>query len=154
MNQPEHIERLRTVYYQRILVAEDDAERRAIKDAFEAEHAPKWENMKLHRDILGCLESEAKAEALKLHSIVPNMGKTDLPGITIKEVKVFHGYTLDSAIAWCVDHKNTIALKLDEAAYKKLIEFGGAPGTITPSFRADLATDLGPVLEANMEVTP
>ena len=150
MNQPEQIERLRIIQRQRILVAEDDAERRAVKEAFEAEHGDSWKNMALHKVVLDRLESEAKAEALKLHSIIPNMGKSDLLGITIKEVKVY-GYDPATALAWAVAHDAKIALSIKDVPYKKLIEYGGAPGTITPSFRADIASDLGPVIAAATE---
>ena len=138
----------------RQLVAEDDAERRAIKDAFEAEHAARWENMALRREAAARIEDDVKAEALRLYKTIPGMQKKDLPGATIQDKKVF-GWSPDAAIAWCIDHKAAAALKLNETAYKKQIEFGGAPGTLHQETVVVLTTDLGPIVNpAKVEVQP
>ena len=145
MNHPEHMERLRALHSVRLAVSDNAAFWRERQAARAVEDAPFLQGKTVMEAEQARLESEVRVEALRLYGVIPNASKTFLPGVTIKEVKVY-GYDPATALAWAVEHK--VALKLDEPAFKKLIEYGGAPGTVAASLTVAIAQDLGPVIAA------
>ena len=123
----------------------DKREKKDLVDAFNAEHAERWEEMRVRADLLAFREAAVRTEALRLFTTIPNASKTFLPGVTIRDTKVY-GWSPEEAMAWALEHK--VALKLDEAAYKKLVAANMAPGTVTNDFTVAIATNLEPFIKA------
>lgn len=131
--------KLALLHHARQREAENKAKIKDLMDTFVAEHAEEFDGRKITEEAKNRIEADVRETALVLWKTVPNLEKTSIPGVTIRESKVV-GFDPETAKEWAIQHQ--IALKLDEVAYKKLVLAGQAPGSVDKTFTAAIAADL------------
>ena len=114
---------------------------KTLQETFHAEHELFVQEREVTTKALAEREAQLRADALELYRADPTIGKTGIPGVTIRDTKAV-GWSPAEALAWAIEHK--VALKLDEPAYKKLVLADMAPGTSTNEFTVAVAQDLTP----------
>ena len=148
----EFISRLALLHSARQRVAENKAKRKELMDTFFAEHAEFFEGMGISLDVAMHIETDVREEALILYKTIPSIEKTGVPGVTIRESKLV-GYDPDVALDWAIKHGG-IALKLDEAAYRKQVLSGTAPGSVDVVLTVAIGGDLSRFASDDMPDDP
>ena len=105
---------------------------------FEADNEILIQSVKNTQDARFEAEAHARALTIAAYEADPERKKDVLPGcLGIREVKDV-GWNPEQALAWALEHK--VALKLDEAAYKRLVQGSMAPGVVSTKVTATIAS--------------
>ena len=138
---------LRAVAEARRLTVGLKERKRQLEDDWRAEHMDFLQQVEAAQKNLAVLESGLRETAvqdwLDAFQRDASVSKMLMPGITIREAWVAV-FDLTFAIKWAEEHR--MALKLDEAAYRKLVLLGQAPGQRHIEYTAAIAKDLDAVL--------
>ena len=155
-----HLDLLRKLHFQRSEVVLRRTLKQGLLDNLANERPELFQGLKDLEGKTAETESQLRTEVLSLYKTIPNMGKTDLLGVTIKEGKVVE-YDPDAALAWAKEHGLAVRpVSLNEAEFKKLVLSGvaGIPATVktelTVAIDRDLAPFVGPGKEEAQDERP
>lgn len=141
-------ETVRQLHEARQELTKVDTERLQKELAFRAENAGVYLHLAATQRVVADLEAKTRELGVAAYNITGKRQPT--PGIEVKLTTSIE-YNAASALEWAKEHK--LALKLDTAAFEKLVKTGTA---VTPFVtvhvdvpRVYIASDLGKALEAS-----
>jgi len=138
------LERLRALADIRAEATNLKEQKRQLELDFQAEHMELFQHVQTVQKEVGIQEALLRDVAVtEWMATDPHPPKLFMPGITIRESQVAT-FDREFATKWALEHR--LALKLDEATYRKLVLLKQAPGQVNTEYTAAIASDLDAAL--------